>query len=165
MSFTRQQIADQCRASAPFMVGLPDGIDPVLLLWAMSGNESSFGANVTPRHEPAFDAGGIYGDSMQMAPLLAKFGRAAACSYGPWQLMFCNAPAGSAPGDFDDLATAAKYSVRFLNVLLGKFKPQNLSEIGSCWNAGHIQRPLSAQVQRYADLLNTNYDVQMPEEV
>ena len=56
-NFTPKQVADQCRISGPDLAGLPRGVDGAQLLWAMAGNESSFGVNCTPRHEPAFDVG------------------------------------------------------------------------------------------------------------
>jgi hypothetical protein len=157
--FTREQIADVCRMYGPAVAPLPAGVDGAQLLWAISGNESSFGANITPRHEPAFDVGGIYGQSAQMKPLLAKYGAAAACSYGPWQLMFCNAPIGATPQDFDMLDTATIYSVQFLKYLLNRFKPQTLGDIGSIWNAGHVQNPYSPQVQAYVNRLTENYSI------
>lgn len=158
MAFTKTEIAAACTQYGPTVVALPDGIDGVQLLWAMSGNESSFGANVTPRHEPAFDVGGIYGDSEQMKPLLALYGSAAACSYGPWQVMFANVPE-AAPESFDNLDFCALASVAFLNKQLTRFKPESLGDIGSIWNAGHIQNPYSAQVQIYVDRLTGNYAV------
>lgn len=156
--FTQAQIAAACAQYGPQVAPLPDGIDGAQLLWAMSGNESSFGANVTPRHEAAFDVGGIYGASEQMAPLLALYGAAAACSYGPWQIMFCNVPEAT-PGSFDDLNFCAIASVAFLNKQLARFEPQTLGDIGSIWNAGHVQNPYSAQVQVYVDRLVQNLAV------
>src|SRR4051794_28343504 len=74
-----------------YLVDSDDGfgkpIDAALLLWAMSGRESTFGKNLKPRHEPAYDTGGKYAVASQ----LAKFGSAYACSYGPLQIMACNA--------------------------------------------------------------------------
>ena len=169
--FTKEQIAAQCRISGPQLVGLPAGIDGAQLLWAMSGNESSFGANCTPRHEPAYDLGGRYGSNWVMAPLLAKWGRAAACSYGPLQLMFCNAPVGATPSDFDDIVKAFAYSTAYLNHLLNHWKPGYLAQIGECWNEGHDEgspqgEPVtssSPQVTAYVQRLTANYQVPMPE--
>jgi len=159
--FTQQQVADQCRIFGPQLTGLPPGIDGAQLLWAMSGNESSFGANCTPRHEPAFDVGGVYETAMM--PLLRKFGSAAACSYGPLQLMFANAPSSATPSDFEDIKKAFTYSIDFLHLLLGKWKPRNLTEIGECWNAGHPMESFSAPVAAYVQELTANYQVPMPE--
>ena len=78
MNFDKEEIVAACREYGPQIVGLPVGIDGAQLLWAMSGNESSFGANCAPRHEPAFDVDGVYGSGPVMTPLLAKFGSAAA---------------------------------------------------------------------------------------
>ena len=169
--FTQEQIAAQCRISGPQLVGLPAGIDGAQLLWAISGNESSFGANCAPRYEPAYDVGGRYGSGPVMKPLLEKFGSAAACSYGPLQLMFCTAPGGALPSDFDDLDTAFKYSVIYLNHLLRRWKPGYLAQIGECWNEGHEEgspqgEPVessSPQVAAYVQRLTANYQVPMPE--
>ena len=159
--FTKQQVAAACVQYGPKVALLPDGVDGAQLLWAMSGNESSFGANVTPRHEPAFDAEGAYGQGLVMKPLLTEYGSAAACSYGPWQVMFCNVQPAT-PASFANVDFCASVSVAFLNKLLARFKPQTLGDIGSCWNGGHIQKPYSPQVQVYVDRLIANYKVPLP---
>lgn len=167
--FTRQEIASACTEFGPRVAPLPETVDGAQLLFAMSGNESSFGANCTPRHEPAFDVGGVYGNSAAMAPFLAKFPPVgnplqspAAFSYGPLQLMFVNAGINALPSDFNDIGKAFAYSVAFLNKLLNRFHPQNLGDIGSCWNEGHIQHPYSPAVQTYVDRLTANYQVPIP---
>jgi hypothetical protein len=162
-NFTPQQIADQCRVSGPKLLGLPPGVDGTQLLWAMSGNESSFGVNCVPRHEPAFDSGGVYGSGPVMAPLLKKYGSAAACSYGPWQIMFPNCPPGFSPKDMSDLGKCASATVGFLNHLLARWKPSSLAGIGECWNAGHPMVNLSPGVASYVQKLTANYQVPMPE--
>src|ERR1017187_8108565 len=123
VNFTKQQIADQCRISGPQLVGLPSGIDGAQLLWAMSGNESSFGANCAPRHEPAFDVGGVYAPHMQS--ILAQYGSAAAYSYGPWQIMYVNAWPAATPEQMSDLKVCAAVTVAFLNRLIARWKPEN----------------------------------------
>lgn len=163
MSFTPQQIADQSRVSGPELLGLPSGTNGTQLLWAISGNESSFGVNCTPRHEPAFDSGGVYGSGPVMTPLLKKYGSAAACSYGPWQIMFPNCPPGFSPKDMSDLGKCASATVGFLNHLLARWKPSSLAGIGECWNAGHPMMNLSPGVASYVQKLTANYQVPMPE--
>lgn len=163
MNYTHEQIAAQCQASGTDLWPLPDGVTGAQLLWAISGNESSFGADCDPRHEPAFDAGGIYGDGPVMKPLIAKFGSAAACSYGPWQLMFCNAPSGWMPDDMNDLAKAARATVLYLNRFLTRFYPSSLAGIGECWNAGHTMDIPTPGVARYVADLAKNYAVPMSE--
>lgn len=162
MTFTREQVAQQCRNVGAEVAPLPQGITGYQILWAISGCESSFGANVTPRHEPAWDIGGSYAANPPMPELLDKYGWAAACSYGPWQILFVNAPSGSTPADLDDIQLAAQATVAFLNSLLRRFKPTTLAEIASCWNAGHIQHPLSAGVQHYAVELARFYAEPIP---
>jgi hypothetical protein len=163
--FSQQQIAAACAQYGPELLNLPPGVTGPQLLWAISGNESSFGANCTPRHEPAYDVGGPYGDGAVMKPLLALYGSAAACSYGPWQIMFCNVASGWTPTDLEDLDKAAQATVAFMNVEFSRFKPASLAEIGECWNAGHPIRPPSMPsppVAAYVHELVGNYATVMP---
>lgn len=159
---TREEVAAQCRKFGAEVQPLPQGIAGYQLLWALSGVESSFGSNVKPRHEPAYDVGGEYAGNAPCPELLAKYGRAAACSYGPWQVLLVNAP-DFTPAELAEPGNAAQASVTYLNSLLRRFKPQTLAEIGSCWNAGHIQKPLSVGVARYANDLTKFYAEPMPE--
>ena len=161
MNFTQQQIADMCRVYGPQLTNLPSGIDGAQLLWAISGNESSFGENCAPRHEPAFDVSGIYGGTPAMRPLLAAYGSAAASSYGPWQILFCNCPAGYSPSYGDDLDKAAQATVRYLNMLLARWTCSSLADVGECWNAGHPMLNPSAGVARYVHDLAGNYAMPM----
>jgi hypothetical protein len=158
MNYIRTQIAAACSQFGSRVAGLPDGVDGTQLLWAMSGVESSFGANCTPRHEPAFDVGGKESQGEPQPQKLALYGSAAACSYGPLQLMFCNVPLTMSPSMIDtSLTLAMQCSVIFLNGLLRHWKPSSLAEIGECWNAGHIT-PDPA----YEAKLQACYDVAMP---
>lgn len=157
MNFTPEQVAAMCREYGPQTGPLPPGVDGKQLLWALSGVESSHGLNCTPRHEPAFDVGGKYAKNAPMPALLARYGTAAACSYGPLQIMLCNAQ-GLGPQDFDNIDQAFHASVSFLNNRLFHYKPQDLAEIGEMWNAGSI-RPDPDYVAK----LTANYAIQIPE--
>lgn len=170
MGFTRDQVAKQCRKYGPLLEPLPPGIDGAQLLWALSGCESTFGENVTPRHESAYDYGGEYANKEPMSDLLELYGSGAAYSHGPWQILFVNAHDNFTPDDLNDIDNAAWASATFLNSLLRRFHPQTLEEIASCWNAGHIQRDphtqrmvLSSPVARYAEDLKNFYAVPMPQ--
>ncbi len=154
MNFTPSQVSAMCEKYGAQVGPLPAEVDGTQLLWAMSGNESSFGVNCTPRHEPAFDVGGAYGANGDMPALIALYGSpAAACSYGPLQVMLCNA-GNTSPTDFDDLDQAFAASVAYLNTLLRRFNPQSLDEIGECWNAGHVTPDPG-----YTSKLEANYGV------
>jgi hypothetical protein len=159
--FTRAAVAEVCRQLGPTLKNLPPGVNGATLLWAITGNESSFGANCTPKHEPAYDVGGRYASSPYQAPLLVKFGSAAACSYGPMQVMLCNAPPGSAPDDFDDLTTAIAHAVYALQKQLDHFLPMRIAEIGYCWNGGHLLNP-NTDAKAYGARLALRYLIPMP---
>lgn len=167
MNFTRQQIADACRLhAADLSPALLADYDPAQLLWAICGNESSFGANCPPRHEPAFDVGGTYAKATAQAALLAEFGALGACSYGPMQVMLVNAPKGTAPGDFADVDKAIAAGAYALGNLLEHNRPTTLAQIAACYNGGHIPTGSWPQgVLAYANELITNYAEPMPVEV
>lgn len=153
-----QQLAGVCRKYGPSLGPLPPDIDGILLLWAISGVESSFGRNLTPRHEPAYDVGGRYATHPPIPHLLQQYGRAAACSYGPWQLMLPYA-GGCSPTDMDDPDKAALATVSFLNADLRRFQPATLDIIGAIWNAGHPRDDPA-----YTGKLEASYAVPIPDE-
>lgn len=164
MNYTPIQIAEECREMAGNIQPIVSGVDSTQLFWALSGVESSFGINCTPRYEAAFDTGGRY-DNAVMAPLLTRFGREAACSYGPWQILFVNAPTGFLPSDFNDLRHCSIASIAFLNKLLRSYRPKNLAEIGNCWNGGHVYQTLyPVTIQQYVGKLQVAYNTIMPTE-
>jgi hypothetical protein len=182
----QQALAAQCVSHGGLLRGLPSSVLGGQLLWALANNESCLGKNCTPRHEPAFDLGGAYGPPNKiMTPLIARYPPAplrsyspsinvsgdhtpdslvspAACSYGPWQQMFCNALPGSTPDSFDDLDWCTRSTVYQLNTLLSRFKPQTLAAIGECWNAGHPMITPSVGVARYVHNLLVAYALPLP---
>lgn len=155
-NFTTAEIASQCKLSGPQVGPLPAAVSGAQLLWAMAGNESSFGIRCTPRHEPAFDVGGAYATHAPMPALLAKYGSYAACSYGPWQILLANA-ASYTPTDFSELASAAAATIAYLNQQLRAFRPQTLAAIGSIWNSGGPNHQDIPAVARYIAALEQNY--------
>jgi hypothetical protein len=156
--YTRAEIIRACRTYGSQIEGLPEGIDGAQLLWAISGNESSFGANARAMYEPAYGPNGRYAHPQNWA----KYGKPSASSLGPWQLMYVNAPPGYTPADIqDDLDTAAKVSVWFMNKQIARFKPMNLATIGSIWNGGNPHAWKHEPVQVYIKKLERNYQVPM----
>ena len=157
MTYTRQQIAAVCQKLAPSLGPMPPGIDGAQLTWAISGNESSFGAQCQPRHEAAYDVGGVYANHLPMPTLLHLYGSAAAMSYSAWQVMLCDAPAGYSPTTFLDINMSARACVYVLNGILRRFRPTTLAQIGECYNAGR-ETPDAA----YTDKLAVSYATPMP---
>lgn len=161
MRFTRAEMIRVCREYGQRINQLPEPIDGAQLLWAISGVESSFGANSVPRFEPAYGPGGRYAD----ASLFQEHGRLAASSLGPWQLMFVNCPPGFTPHDMSDLYKAAHATVWFMNRQLNRFKPADLRAIGAIWNGGNPGAIRLEQVQRYVRKLERYYATPMDQEV
>jgi hypothetical protein len=127
----------------PDLVHTDDGtgkpIDGPRLLWALAGRESSFGRNLKPRHEPAYDLGGHYANLPAVKRGLEQYGRAFACSYGPLQILACNAR-GFTPAELGadpEKALSAAVAMLRLTVLRAQ-KAATLEQICQAWNAGHI---------------------------
>lgn len=118
-------------------------VDPSLdgrgVMTAIASNESSLGADCGPRREPAYDVGGSLAKGKAQALLLARYGAAAASSYGPWQMMFDNFESEEPEELNQSLAVCAQEFVSFFNrYVIGIRRAVTLAEIGEVWNLGHI---------------------------
>lgn len=156
------QLLSLCQAYGP-LLKLPDDIDGRKLMWAIAGNESSFGGNTTPRYEASYDLGGqnCRNEQIQLVARLPKDGHGrslAAFSYGPWQMLLCNARGFGLREMQASWDSAAQAFVGFVNryIVMGH-KASNFDEICQCYNSGHFQLNPEPGVQRYvADALH-NY--------
>ena len=180
MSFSRTEVAAACRQYGP-MLWLPDGagIDGAQLLWAMSGNESTFGEHCTPRHEPGWCTGGeyqghtfavgVYGTKAEAIELTKLYEHAAHCSFGPWQILLINCDQPCAPEEMASIDRAAFETVKFLNRrVLHAQGAKTIEQVGIAWNSGTLHHPngVPEGVARYAADLREYYDHEpMPAEV
>ena len=133
---TPAEIWELCKSVS---LNAPSGIDGARLLWALAGNESSFGRNAVPRHEAGYCRGGAYFDKA----MTAKWGCWAHCSYGPWQILYVNAARHGdilSPVDLVSPQVSLEVTVRFLNAeILGKQGARTLDEIGDAYNSGNFR--------------------------
>jgi hypothetical protein len=152
MTFAREDVAAQCRRWGGHL-WLPPEIDGSRQMWALSGCESTFGANAAPRHEPAFDVGGAFAKSPDQAKLLQLYGSAGACSYGPWQIMLVNCSPGTSPDDMAQIGRAALETATFLNRRVLHLKmAKTVAQIAMTWNSGKWDWAIVPPgVQQYAD--------------
>lgn len=125
------------------LAGSDDGtgapINGAQLLWAMSGRESSFGRDIKPRHEPVYDMNGRYWRKFDWCKQgVQMYGRDFACSYGPLQIMACNAK-GFTPYELgSDPEKAMQAAVAFMRLdVLRRQKARTIDEICDCWNTGN----------------------------
>lgn len=144
MSFSPANVAQGCREQGAILqFYLPEWCDGTKLLWALAGNESSFGWNIKPRTEPAFEPGGRYFDK-EMEQLWAQFGREAAASHGIFQIMLINAP-GFTPIEFRDNLTANFSAVigyirrRIFPEGQPQKWPKAYSEFADAYNSGNFR--------------------------
>lgn len=170
--FAVAEVALACRAWGPQLKPyVPAPLDPVQLMWAFANKESThdhegfFGCE--PRFEPAYFGSGWYARQPPMPALIEAYGKDAAKSYGPWQVMFCNA-AKWRPEDFKYLDICAESFVTYLSNRCRIHRPANLDEFGQLYNGGHIvAKPAlpNAQVLEYCHHLNEWYKIAIPEEL
>lgn len=134
MNVARPIIANLCTRFGAALK-LPPTIDGARLLWAIAGNESNFGTNVSPRHEDAYCYHGRYYDKA----FTNLWGCLAHCSYGPWQVMYPNI----SMGNISPLDAAvrpeivANMAVRFINkrILMAE-KATTIEEVADAYNSG-----------------------------
>lgn len=132
------------------------------LLFAIAGVESSFGANCKPRYEPAYMPGGLYYQqstpSSAFRTLYAKYGRDAAASYGPWQLLLCNAP-GFTPYELaNDAEKACQATIGFFKrYVFGIRFARTLEQIADTYNSGTWRDAVTPTVQGYIRKVTHSY--------
>jgi hypothetical protein len=136
MQLARSNLANLCRQFGQHLK-LPPGIDGPQLLWAIAGDESSFGADISPRHEAAYCHGGKYFDAVRTK----MWGCLAHCSYGPWQLMFANIAPGIGPDELLRSPASTAFGVTQLiqSRIIRAQGAKTLAEIGEAYNTGKIQ--------------------------
>lgn len=129
------------------------------LLWAISGQESSFGADCGPRFEPGY-WDGEESRNPEQAALNTKYGRAAAMSYGPWQIMYVNGWRYGTPDDLNlNLDVVAQATVDFMNdYVIGHQRAHNLQEFARIYNSGNKTEPLTLGVMRYIENVSRFYE-------
>lgn len=140
------------------LVTNPRGLDPYSLLYAIGGVESSFGSMNLPRHEKAFDFGGVYAEK----ELLQKYGSWAAHSYGPWQMMYTNIlrslPEPIPPQECSNPYVAIVAAANWLNdEVLGRRKCDLVVEVADAWNTGNPNDQFKP-AQWYTDRFQKYYD-------
>lgn len=145
VSVDPEPLADLCRryGAKLLLTGCEDTqgkpLDGPRLLWAISGCESEFGRDCKPRFEPGYYLdGGYYRKSEQVRQVVNLYGRAGACSYGPWQVLAINATHFTPERLGSDLDAAASAAVAFVNdYVLRVRQARNLVYILDTYNSGN----------------------------
>lgn len=146
------------------LVDWPEGINGFAVLWAIGGVESSFGTRAVPKFEKAYSYGGKY----QNLDLLRKHGDLAACSLGPWQIMYPNVyqiTYGEVnPLHMYEPTTALLVTAIWMQKnIIGK-GAKTIEEIADAWNSGShrdsfIPTEYIAKVKSiYNDIINSPND-------
>ena len=158
--FSREELAQACIKWGR-LLAMPAGIDGAKLLWALSGNESSFGENCKPRHEPYYHALAESGKNAQLNELTKLFACDAHSSFGPWQILLVNCAKGTRPEDFINLDRCAVQTVNFINrrILLAE-KAQTVAEIADAYNSGDWRDRQPASVAKYVADCQRYYDTE-----
>lgn len=140
----RETVAELCQQFGSLipLAETDDGsghpIDGAKLLWAISGCESTFGDHCEPRFERAYYSGGYYYlRDKRIRQAVQMWGRDAACSYGPWQVLCINTQ--YSPEQLgSDPKIACDAAVHFIvNFVLGFRKARTLSAVLDTYNSGN----------------------------
>ena len=149
-----------------------DSIDNGRLLAAISIVESNGGRNRQPNFEPAFYVGGRYWNA-HLAELVNQWeqasdvkmrpwcGRAVACSWSPWQILYITAEElgfNGAPWELSHPATGLHYAIRLINKrivprLVHGDTMDTLAQIAGRYNAGSNWR----MAKRYVAKVTAHY--------
>jgi hypothetical protein len=138
-------------------------VDPVQVMWAFSGNESTFGHDCDPRFEPAYWQGGRYAEDPHQETLNAKYGKLGASSHGIFQIMCCNLFGGFTPQELaSDVDANGQAFVGFLNKWLDREtlrgrRPRDLGEMADTYNSGNCRDTVTAAVHEYIQRFRHNY--------
>lgn len=115
-------------------------IDKARFLYALSGVESSHGANNVPRMEPAYSPGGFYFDRSQaLKDAFAVYGTDASCSWGPWQILYIVANEygyNDEPSQLQFPDVSAPFVAHHLNKF-SRNGANSLERILDCYNTGN----------------------------
>jgi hypothetical protein len=146
LSWPQKDIAALCNEMGHFMKldQTEDGTGRPLhgpqLMWAMAGNESSFGKNCTPRFEPAYFTG-HYSTTDRQRKLNETYREYGACSWTPWQVMAIHAERFGFK--LEELINLHKCGELFLlymkhEILEHPIYPcRTLDQIGDAYNSGN----------------------------
>lgn len=154
LQIARLTLAQLCRQFGG-MLKLPADLDGARLLWALAGNESSFGVESNPRHEAAYCHGGKYFDAARTK----AWGCLAHCSFGAWQVMYANFVPAISPLDIlqqPELVAGACVQL-IQNRITGAEKATTIEEIADAYNSGDW-RDKNVPEQYIADVVK-NYAV------
>lgn len=146
-----------CRKYGPQLITVA-GLDSARVMAAIAANESSIGANCKPRYEASYDIGGTNYRAEQIG-LVKRFQHAACCSYGPWQMLPCNAQQFTPSQLYADPELCAQAFVAFFNRYIVRTRQaRTLEQIAQVYNSGSIHLNPPAGVLRYMDEARANYD-------
>lgn len=129
-----------CIRTHMHMLILPDDIDPFKLLWAICGEESSFGQNVKKRYEPIYGPGGkYYNQSLRIQQDYKLYGKDACSSWGPWQIMYPTARElgfKKSPYELHGMEESIPYVIKYINKRAIERGAKTVTEIADAYNTG-----------------------------
>lgn len=164
MKLTQIDFANLCRAHGPRLI-VP-GLEPVRVLWAIGGKETSFGDNIVPRHENGYCfSSPAYKADARLREMTKVDGCAAHSSYGPWQILYYNAlitdKSIALTQLLYDANVCARVTVDRLNHVIQAQGLVTLREIADAWNSGNGKdRNIP---EEYIKAVEANYLTPMPQ--
>lgn len=132
-------LEENCALLARSLQLTVEGLDYKNFLLAMAGVESSFGKDMGPRVEKAYEPGGIYFQNKELQIAYAAYGRFASASFGPWQILYIVAHElgyRGHPEDLMDAEVCGPFVVDKLN-RISKNGANSVERLLDAWNTGN----------------------------
>ena len=115
--------------------------NPLSLIKAIATLESNYGRFCVPRYEPAYGTSGLYYASSALVKMgNASYGSLSACSFGPFQILWCVAaelgyPFVCSPLDLWSGMISGPYAILQLEKLFAR-GAKTTGELLRCYNGG-----------------------------
>jgi hypothetical protein len=143
---------------------LPSSIDKYIFMCALATKETNFGYFNVMRFEPAYGPNGVlFQGSQMLKESYEEFGAAVACSYGPFQIMYCVARENGYPRHLSPFRLwsgyeSGPYVVRYINSII-EAGGNSIESIAAGYNGGRgvIPKPKKWPMN-YVNAFKFHYD-------
>lgn len=123
-----------------YLLKSPHDLNPLHLLIAIAGVESSYGVQNVPKYESAYAPGGLYyRRAKYVRDQYWIYGALSCCSYSSWQILYLSAydlGCRDHPLELWKDEVAIEWVVKYLNVRVFGRGAKRISEIADAYNSG-----------------------------
>lgn len=162
------KLIELCQYAGQILKSRITWADPAKLMISLAMVESSLGMNSRPRHEPAYDFGGLYWNKEHGKPWRWDIhGSISACSFSSWQIMFPTAvelglDPLTHPCELQDDSKAVHWVIEYIKRRILDRGAVTLANFAVGYNGGNPSA-FNDQTIKYAKKLELAYNSQGPQ--